>query len=102
MVYVPEKMDVEIKVYIFYICIQIITLFLKKIQGYVLTFLKRSVIVTVEMILYTKLKKRIQIAHEEYPLQIINHHSCAGTINKTISYWKRKVIKDEIRIYWYR
>ena len=71
-------------------------MFLKKIQGYVLTFLKRSVIFVY------KLKKRIQIAHEEYPLQIINHHSCAGTINKTISYWKRKVIKDEIRIYWYR
>lgn len=76
-------------------------MFLKKIQGYVLTFLKRSVIVTVEMICI-QIKKRIQIAHEEYPLQIINHHSCAGTINKTISYWKRKVIKDEIRIYWYR
>ena len=100
MVYVPENGCEDKSIHL--LCLYTnYNVFLKKIQGYVLTFLKRSVIVTVEMICI-QLKKRIQIAHEEYPLQIINHHSCAGTINKTISYWKRKVIKDEIRIYWYR
>jgi len=62
--------------------------FLKKIQGYVLTFLKRSVIVTVEMICI-QIKKTY--TNSTWRISITNHHSCAGTINKTISYWKRKV-----------
>ena len=46
----PEKMDVKIKSIHFLYLYTNYNVFLKKIQGCVLTFLKRSVIVTVEII----------------------------------------------------